>query len=122
METNPQNVTSNGNGNIIAPIAGDHNTNNITQNNEFNESKEKSLKEAAQEIQELLEQLGKDYPTETLTQKRKVADEIIKKIDDNPTLKDKIISVIQAMGIEALMQLVEHPVVNVLKVGIEELL
>ncbi|NES70712.1 MAG: hypothetical protein F6K24_38615, partial [Okeania sp. SIO2D1] len=41
MKTTSLNVKSNGDKNTITPIAGEHNTNNIEQNNEVNESEQK---------------------------------------------------------------------------------
>ncbi|MEG3882192.1 hypothetical protein QT972_33065 [Microcoleus sp. herbarium7] len=78
-----------------------------------------NLAEAAAEIQKLLEQLAENYPTETLTQKAAVAEEALQIIESNPTLKQRVVSAIQAMSIEALMQLIDHPVANILREGIE---
>ncbi len=78
-----------------------------------------NLAEAAAEIQQLLEQLSQTYPTETLPQKAVVAEEAIKQIENNSTLKERVVSAIKAMGVEALMEAIDHPVANVLRAGIE---
>lgn len=78
-----------------------------------------NLAEAAAEIQKLLEQLAENYPTETLTQKAAVAEEALQIIESNPTLKQRVVSAIQGMSLEALMQLIDHPVANILREGIE---
>lgn len=78
-----------------------------------------NLAEAAAEIQKLLEQLAQNYPTETLTQKATVAEEALQIIESNPTLKQRVVSAIQGMSLEALMQLIDHPVANIMREGIE---
>ena len=78
-----------------------------------------SLAEAAAEIQQLLDQLSQEYPTETFAEKGAVADKTIQEIKDNPTRWQKVIKVIQAMGIEALAEAVDNPIFNIAKAGIE---
>lgn len=82
------------------------------------ESKQ-TLAEAAQEIQQLLEQLSQTYPTQTFPQKAAVAVEAVKEIENNPTLKERIRSAIKAMGVQAFMEAIDHPVANILREGIE---
>ena len=84
-----------------------------------NYAQQGNLAEAAAEIQRLLEQLSQTYPTETLSQKAIVAEEAIKQIENDPTLKERVVSAIKAMGVEALMEAIDHPVANVLRAGIE---
>ena len=80
-----------------------------------------SLAEAAEEIQKLLEQLEKEksYPTETLSQQAIVAEETIRQIEANKDWKQKVINAVKAMGIEAFMEMIDNPVANVLRAGIE---
>lgn len=85
----------------------------------LNEAQQKSIAEVAIEIQQLLEGLSQTYPTETFSQKAVVAEEAIQHIEDNPTLKRRLVNVIKAMGIEALIEAINHPVANVLRAGIE---
>lgn len=90
-----------------------------TIHNNYSPEQKQNLAEAAAEIQKLLEQLAQNYPTETLTQKAAVAEEALQIIESNPTLKQRVVSAIQAMSVEALMQLIDHPVANILREGIE---
>jgi hypothetical protein len=85
-----------------------------------NYAPEQNLREAAAEIHQLLEQLTQTYPTETDSQKDVVAEEAIKQINNNPTLKERIINVIKAMGVEALKEAIDHPLANVLVAGAQE--
>ena len=90
------------------------------EGNYYNNSQEKqSLAEAASEIQELLKQLEESYPTQTLTQKAVVAEEALKKIEADANWKQRVISGVKAMGIEAFMELIDNPVANILRAGIE---
>jgi hypothetical protein len=82
------------------------------------ESKQ-TLAKAAQEIQQLLEQLSQTYPTQTFPQKAAVAVEAVKEIENNPTLKERIRNAIKAMGVQAFMEAIDHPVANILREGIE---
>lgn len=78
-----------------------------------------NLAEAAAEIKKLLEQLAQDYPTETLTQKAAVAEEALQIIESNPTFKQRLLSAMEGMAVEALIQLINHPVANIMREGIE---
>lgn len=84
-----------------------------------NHATQQNLAEAAAEIQQLLRQLEQSYPTETLTQKAVVAEEAIKRIENNPTLKGRVIGAFKSAGKEAFKEAVDHPLVNVLMAGIE---
>lgn len=79
-----------------------------------------SLDEAAAEIHQLLEQLAQTYPTETLSQQEVVEQEVKRQINNNPTLKERIVNVIKAMGVEALKEAIDHPLANVLVAGVQE--
>ncbi|MEG5017280.1 MULTISPECIES: hypothetical protein [unclassified Microcoleus] len=78
-----------------------------------------NLAEAAAEIKKLLEQLAQDYPTETLTQKAAVAEEALQIIESNPTFKQRLLSAMKGMAVETLIQLIDHPVANIMREGIE---
>lgn len=75
----------------------------------INEAQQRNLAETAAEIQQLIEQLEKSYPTNTTTGKMKVADELISRIDSNPTLTTRILSALEAGSISAFEQLLNHP-------------
>jgi len=75
----------------------------------INEAKQQNLAETAAEIQQLIEQLEKSYPTNTTTGKMEVAKELISRIDSNPTLTTRILSALEAGSISAFEQLFNHP-------------
>ena len=85
----------------------------------INEAEQQNLTHAAEEIQQLLKQLSQTHPTETLSQKAVVAEKAIKQIENNPSLKERVVNAIKAMGVEALMEAIDHPIANVLRAGIE---
>lgn len=85
----------------------------------YSPEQKQNLAEAAAEIQKLLDQLAQTYPTETLIQKAVLADEAIKQIQDNPTLEQRVVRAINAMTVEAFMQMINHPVANILREGLE---
>ncbi len=78
-----------------------------------------SLKETAAKIQKLLQQLEQNYPTNTPLEKQMVVIEVIKRIESNPTLKAWVVQALKGVDIEALKELINHPLVNVLLAGLE---
>jgi hypothetical protein len=68
-----------------------------------------NLTEAAAEIQALLEQLSQNTSTETMTEKMSLATEAIKRIEENPSLMERIFSALQAGGRSAIEQALNHP-------------
>lgn len=96
-------------------VAGRDYTGDVVHNNAVR----KNLAEAAVEIQQLLKQLEQSYPTETLTEKAVVAEEAIKRIEANPTLKERVVGVLKSVGVEAFKEAVDHPLINILVAGIE---
>ncbi|AFY41844.1 hypothetical protein [Nostoc sp. PCC 7107] len=82
---------------------------NIINNYKSIRQNEQTLAEAAAEIQKLLEQLEKSYPATTTVGKMAIATETISQIDSNPTLAARILSALQAGGISAFEQLLNHP-------------
>lgn len=77
--------------------------------NTYTQEQKQNLTEAAAEIQQLLEQLEKSYPTETTAGKMAVATETIKHIESNPTLTAKILSALKTGSVKALEQFLSHP-------------
>jgi internalin A len=67
------------------------------------------LTQAAADIQALLEQLEKSYPTNTTKDKKAIATEAIDRIDHDPKLTEKILSALKTGGISALESLLNHP-------------
>lgn len=75
----------------------------------INEAQQQNLTEAAAQIQQLLEQLDKSYPTDTTAGKMAIATEAIKQIQANPTLMARVLSAINAGGASALESFLNHP-------------
>ena len=90
-------------------VAGDVTSEIKDSFNTHNPDQKQKLAEAAAEIQQLLIQLEKSYPTDTTTGKMTVATEAIKQIDTNPQLHDRILSALKAGGVQAIAQLLNHP-------------
>ena len=82
----------------------------------YSSEEKKTLAEAAQEIQELLEQLSQSYPTSTNLE---VVNEAIKQIESQPSFKARVISALKAGGIEVFKEAVDHPLVNIFMTAIE---
>lgn len=89
---------------------------NITN---YTPEQKQNLAEAAVEIQELLKQLDQTYPTNTPLEKQIVVTEALKQIESNPTLKARVIGALKAGGTEAMKELLDHPVVNILLATLE---
>jgi hypothetical protein len=75
----------------------------------INEAEQQNLVEAAAQIQQLLEQLEKSYPTNTTTGRMAIATEAIKQIEANPTLMTRVLSAISAGGVSAVESFLNHP-------------
>jgi len=89
---------------------------NITN---YTPEQKQNLAEAAVEIQQLLQQLEQNYPTTTPLQKQVVVTEALKHIESNPTFKARVIGALKAGGTEALKELVDHPLINILIASLE---
>ncbi len=104
-----------GSGNYNERIEGDY-----IQGNYYAASKQQNLAEAATEIQKLLEQLGKSYPTDTTLGKMQVAAETIKAIENNPMIAERVTSALKASSIQALAQLLNHPAASFVISALED--
>ncbi|MGK7916614.1 MAG: pentapeptide repeat-containing protein [Prochloraceae cyanobacterium] len=80
----------------------------------------KTLAETAAEIQQLLEQLSQTYPSKTTAQKMVVITDVVEQIESNPTLKAEIINALKTVGAEELKAAINHPLVNILMIVIQE--
>jgi uncharacterized protein YjbI with pentapeptide repeats len=85
----------------------------------LNESQQQNFAEAAREIHQLLQELDQTYPTTTTADKMAVATEAIKRVESNPTLKQRVIGALKAAGTEAFKEAINHPVANVLVAAME---
>ncbi|NET42702.1 caspase family protein [Okeania sp. SIO2B3] len=104
-----------------ANISGDVVMNNrdVVMSNYASEQKQ-SLAEAAVEIRELLEELDKNYSEDRAFQemtdfeKMTIASKAIQVIESNPTLKERIISVLKTTGTDAFKEALDNPIANIL--------
>ena len=74
---------------------GSINNSNFAKTMTIYESQQQKLAEAVRDIQELLEQLEKTYPSETTIDRMKIATEVITQIDNRPTKAQRIFSTIE---------------------------
>ncbi|NEQ36382.1 MAG: hypothetical protein F6K40_08890 [Okeania sp. SIO3I5] len=79
-----------------------------------NPETKQNLAEVAQEIQQLLKQLEQSNPTETTASQMTVATQAIEIVENNPTLKQRVIGVLKSAGTEALKEAIDNPIANVL--------
>jgi phosphoenolpyruvate-protein kinase (PTS system EI component) len=111
--------------NIGSPIVTGHVQGNVSGNikNSFNvytDEQQKSFVRAAAEIQQLLQQLEKSYPTSTTHEKLAFAAEAIRHIDSNPKLHQRVLSALKAGGVQALGQALNHPAASFLIGALED--
>jgi hypothetical protein len=81
----------------------------ISSNVNASPEQKQNLAEAAKEIQQLLKQLDQSYPTDTVAGQMQVAQEVMKEIEHNMPLGDRLLSALRAGGTEALKQTLNHP-------------
>jgi predicted RNase H-like HicB family nuclease len=89
-------------------------------NHNYSPEQRKTLSEAAAEIQQLLEQLSRTYPTNTNPEKITVANEAIHRIENNPILRQKILRALKAGSVQALGQYLNHPIASFFLGALEE--
>ena len=94
------------------------NTDKLVEN--INEAEQKTLAQAAAEIQKLLEQLAKTYDMSTYSGKMQVGTEAIKTIENNPGLKARIISALKVGGVKAFEQFLNHPAASFIIGALED--
>ncbi len=101
-----------GNDNTISNVTQSHSSsgdNVIGDKNTTNIYNSQDLQQAAADIQSLLAQLEKTYPTNTTLGKVAIAEEAIQRIDNDPQLAPRILSALKAGGISALDSFLDHP-------------
>ncbi|MDJ0600259.1 MAG: pentapeptide repeat-containing protein, partial [Crocosphaera sp.] len=87
----------------------------------INPETRQNLAEAAGEIQELLDKLSETYPTNTTTGKIKIAGKALEKIENNPQLKQKLLSAIKAGSLAAMDSMLDHPAASFFIAAMEDL-
>jgi hypothetical protein len=83
---------------------------NITN---YNPEQKQNLADAAAEIQQLLNHLSQSYPTATTSEKMTVVAKAVDEIENNPTLKARVIGALKAGGTEAFKELIDNPLINI---------
>lgn len=96
-----------GSGQVNSIIGGKKNTINAIQQGSVDG--EMSLAQATQEIQSVLDQLSETHPTETMIQKAQLAEVASTRVQANLTLKQRILSAIDAGTLGAISQALNHP-------------
>jgi|GEM_PF-5898368 len=91
-------------GNYIERNEGDY-----VQNNKYS-GQPQTLAEAAAEIQILLQQLEKTYPTTTTSEKMVVAAQAVTQIETNPLLKQRVINALKEGSLAAFEKAIDNPV------------
>ena len=77
--------------------------------NAFKVERDKDLATAAREIQTLLEQLDKSYPTETMVQRADLAQVAANKAREDKSLSHRLSRAIDAGAVGAISELLNHP-------------
>ncbi|OUC12470.1 MAG: hypothetical protein B0A82_22225 [Alkalinema sp. CACIAM 70d] len=83
--------------------------------NQFNNSP--NLAQAARDIKELLDQLSKDYPSDTVAGQAMIGAKAIEQIEKNPTLRQRVVNALKEAGSTALEEAVDHPAVKIVVAG-----
>jgi uncharacterized protein YjbI with pentapeptide repeats len=95
-------------------------TNHGTQiGTQHNYATKQNLAKAAADIKQLLQQLEQTYPTNTQSEKMVVVTEAIKQIEGNPTLHQRVLGALKSGGVEAIKELVDHPLINILLAALD---
>jgi hypothetical protein len=79
------------------------------QGNYYAAAKPQSLVQAAAEIQMLLKQLETTYPTNTPARDMVVATEVVKRIESDPTMKQRVIGAVKEGGLAAFEKAIDNP-------------
>jgi hypothetical protein len=93
-----------GGGNFNKHIQGSY-----IQGNYYAAGKPQSLVEAAAEIQALIKQLETTYPSDTPARDMVVAMEVVKQIETNSTIKQKVINSLKDATLAALEKAIDNP-------------
>lgn len=100
---------------------GNNNQQNMTNAHSINTPEQQhNLIETANEIKAVLLLLEQNNPSQTSSQKMMIVTQAVEEIENNPTLKTRVISALKASGIEAFKDLINHPLVNVFIAAIDD--
>jgi len=73
-----------------------------------------NLAQAAQDIKDLLSQLDRDYDRTTPSGQAMISAKMVAAIEQDPTLRARVVNALKAGGTTALEELVDHPAVKIL--------
>ncbi|MEH2222920.1 hypothetical protein [Nostoc sp.] len=104
MTTGRNRTINTGGGNYNERIDGSY-----IQGNFYAAGQPQSLADAAAEIQQLLEQLDKSYPSNTTTGKMAIATKALAQIEGDKSLSERVLNALKAGGISAFEQFLNHP-------------
>lgn len=76
----------------------------------INEEGEQNLATVVGEIKQILEQLFQNYPAHTMTEQMEVAKKAIESIENNPSLKYRVINVASKAGLAAIEKALDNPI------------
>jgi uncharacterized protein YjbI with pentapeptide repeats len=119
--SNSEGFTNNLQGANIANFSNQVRDNARQQANQYNYSPStKSLTDTAKEIQALLDHLSQTYTTHNDGAKRAFANEVIQRIDNDPSFTQRILSALSAGSTSALEQLLNHPAASFVISALED--
>jgi len=104
MSNNENWTVNTGGGNFNRHIQGSY-----IQGNYYAAGKPQSLVQAASEIQALLKQLETSYPSDTPERDRVMAMEVVKHLESNPTMKQKVINGVREGSLAAFEKAIDNP-------------
>lgn len=106
----------------VANFANQVTDNARQQANQYNYTlkQRQTLAEAAAEIQELLEQLSITFSTETVSDRMQLATEAVSRIESDSNFMQRVISALQAGGVSALAQMLNHPAASFVIAALED--
>jgi len=82
-------------------------------------SSQQNLSEAAEQIQQLLNQLSETYPATTASEQMLVVTKALEKIEENPDFKQRVVGALKSSGTEAFKALIDHPAIHILIAAME---
>lgn len=78
----------------------------------YTESRNRDLNTVAQEIQLLLQKLETSFPMNTTYGKIGLVAEAVKQVENQPTLKQRLIAALKKGGTKAFEKAIDHPVAS----------
>lgn len=93
---------------------------NYIKGNYYAAGQPQSLADTVTEIQQLLEQLDKSYPSNTDTGKKSIATEALARIKTDKALSERVLSALKAGGVSAFEQFLNHPAASFVISALED--